>query len=101
EAEAARQRDERLAADRAAADAAAAELARKEAERRSVRLVELVAEVEAAAADEDLRSARRRFALAQREWKDMTIDAAAPSDLDARFTSAETRLIVRDIESKE
>ena len=101
EADAARQRDERLAAERAAAEAAAAELARKEAERRSVRLLELVAEVEAAAADEDLRSARRRFGLAQREWKDMTVDAAADDDLAARFAAAETRLTVRDVESKE
>ena len=101
EAEAARQRAALLAAERAAADAAAAELARKEAERRSVRLLELVVELEAAAADDDLRSARRRAGFAQREWKDMTADAAADGDLAARFTSAETRLTVRDIEAKE
>ena len=101
EADAARQREARLAADRAAADAAAAELARKEAERRSVRLLELVVEVEAAAADDDLRSARRRAGFAQREWKDMTVDAAADGDLAARFTAAETRLTVRDVEAKE
>ena len=101
EAEAARLRDERLAADRAAAEAAAAELARKEAERRSVRLLELVAEAEAAAADEDLRAARRRFGIAQREWKDLTVDAAADGDLAARFATADTRLTVRDVESKE
>ena len=50
---------------------------------------------------DDLRSARRRAGLAQREWKDMTADAAADGDLAARFTSAETRLTVRDIEAKE
>ena len=65
------------------------------------RLLELVAEVEAAAADEDLRSSRRRFGLAQREWKDMTVHVAADGDLTARFTAAETRLTVRDVESKE
>ena len=40
-------------------------------------------------------------ALAQREWKDMTADAAADGDLAARFAAAETRLTARDAEAKE
>jgi hypothetical protein len=61
---------------RAAAEAAAAELARKEAERRGVRLLELVAEA---------RPPRRRGSAVSQAtlraraawWKDLTVDAAA------------------------
>jgi hypothetical protein len=96
-AEAARQREERQAAGRAAAAAAAA----MEDERRRIRLLELVAEVEAAAADEDLRSAKRRLGLAQHEWNDMTSSVPADTDVTERYRAAETRVIARDTESRE
>ena len=72
QADAARQRDEQLAAERAASEEAAAERARQAAEQRHARLVELVTEIEAAAADDDLRSAKRRHGLVQREWRALT-----------------------------
>jgi hypothetical protein len=101
QAEAARQRDERQAAEHAAAQAEAAEQARKEDERQRVRLLELVAEVESAAADEDLRSARRRLGLAQREWDDMTGSRPADEDVTERYAAAQARVIARETESRE
>jgi hypothetical protein len=92
---------ERTEAERAAADAAAAEHARKGDERRRARLLELVAEVEAAAADEDLASARRRLGLARREWEDMTGSRSADGDVSERYSAAQTRVIARDTESRE
>jgi hypothetical protein len=92
---------ERAEAERAAAQAEAAEQARKDDERRRARLLELVAEVEAAAADQDLRSARRRLSLAQREWDDMTGSRPADGDLNERYSAAHTRVITRDTESRE
>ncbi len=91
---------ERTAAERAAGQAEAAEQARKEDERRRVRLLELVAEVEAAAADQDLPSARRRLGLAQREWDDLTGSRSADGDVSERYSAAQTRVIARDTESR-
>ena len=81
---------------------AAAEQSRKEAERRRERLVELVAEIEAAVADEDLRSANRRHVLVQREWRDLTSSMEAPDEaLAQRYAAADSRLTSRDHEAKE
>jgi hypothetical protein len=92
---------ERTEAERAAAQAEAAEQARKEDERRRARLLELVTEVEAAATDEDLSSARRRLSLAQREWDDMTGSRSADGDVTERYLAAQARVITRDTESRE
>ena len=43
----------------------------RERERRSARLVELAADAEAAVADENLPSARKRFSVVRREWSDV------------------------------
>jgi hypothetical protein len=84
------------------ATAVSAEDSRKELERRRERLVELVVELEAALADEDLRSARRRRMLVQREWRDLTSSAGvADEGLAERYQAADTRLTVRDHEAKE
>ncbi len=99
-AERAHEQQERRAAERAAAEEAANE-ARKEAERTRQRLVELVAEVEAAAADEDLRSAKRRLEIARREWKHVTASVPADADLAERSAAAEARVIARETESRE
>ncbi|PWT83036.1 MAG: hypothetical protein C5B57_07625 [Blastocatellia bacterium] len=89
------------AADRAQAEAAAAEVAQKELERQRSRLLELALELETAASDEDLRAARRRATLVEREWRDLTATAAAAADLAARYEAAEARLVGRETEAKE
>ena len=101
EVEAARQRAERLAAERHATVAAAEEQARKDAERRRLRLGELVEEIEAAASEEDLRAGRRRVTLALREWTDLTAASLATSELTARCAAAEARLTARETEAKD
>ena len=102
EAEIARQQAERQAAELVAAQEAASEQARKEAERRHERLAELVVEIEAAVGDEDLRSAKRRHVLAQREWRDLTASMESPDEaLTQRYAAAELRLTTRDQEAKE
>ena len=96
DAEASRQREERQAAERLRIEADA----HKESERRHGRLAELAAEGDAAAGDADLASARRRLAVARREWKDVTdgISAIDPA-LAERFAAAEARLTARDTEA--
>ncbi|HYM25093.1 MAG TPA: DUF349 domain-containing protein [Vicinamibacterales bacterium] len=95
---AAKQRD---AEDRArAARAAAQEAAGREGERRASRLAELADEAERVAAVEDVRAARRQFAVIRREWADISggadrvdIDAAVAAkyaEADARFSARET-----------
>jgi len=101
EAEASREREKTVAADRAAAEAAAAEQALKEAGHKHERLVELVAAIELAASDEDLRSARRRSVIVQREWRDLTTSGVADAGLSARYTAAAERLAARDQEAKD
>ena len=102
EADRARQRAEQLAAEQTAAQEAAAAQSKKDAERCLGRLVELVAEVEAAADDVDLGSANRRHLVAQREWRDLTSAIAVPDEtLTQRFAAAGARLTSRDQEAKE
>jgi Domain of Unknown Function (DUF349) len=97
EAEAARARDERVAAERAVAD----DEARKQAERTRQRLVELVTEIEAAVSDQDLRSAKRRQGLVQREWRSLTSSTPVDADLADRYAAADARLTTLDQEAKE
>jgi hypothetical protein len=97
----AQQRDERQAAEHAAAQAEAAERARKADERWRLRLLELVAEAEAAAADGDLRAAKRRLGLVRLEWKDITGSTPADGDMAERYSAAEARVVVRESESTE
>jgi hypothetical protein len=114
EAEAARLRDEQQA-ERARAAAAkqareeAREQARKEArkeaertaERRRVRLAELADEAESAATDADLASARRRMAVAHREWTDLGTGGAIDPEVESRLAGAEARLTARETELHE
>ena len=104
-AEAARLRAEADARSRAAAAAVAAEdarqLAEKDAERRRLRLVELAADAESAAADLDLASARRRLALVAREWKDLAAGLDVAADLASRVAAADARVAARDAEAAE
>jgi Domain of Unknown Function (DUF349) len=92
-------------AARAEADAAeravAEEAARREAEYRHARLVELAEEAERAAVDEDLVSARRRFAGLRRDWRDLTANVVADADLAARFADTDRRFSARDDAARE
>jgi hypothetical protein len=104
-AEAARRQAEEEAAARAREEAEAAERARREAEenaarheaeRRRSRLADLAAEVESAAADQDLGAARRRVNIARREWKDLGLGISIEPALAERFAAAEAALAARD-----
>jgi hypothetical protein len=99
-AEAARLEKERQAASRALGEAAA-RAAHKDAERRRIRLAELVQEIEAAAGESDLRAARRRLTLAVREWTDLVAATPADDELAARHADAVARLAARESEAKE
>ncbi|MGE5244429.1 MAG: DUF349 domain-containing protein [Betaproteobacteria bacterium] len=105
EAERARRREEQATAERmraaAEADEAARAAAEKERERRLLRMAELVPEAEAAAADEELSSARRRLALVQHEWRDLCAGIVVDTELGGRFAAAEARLAARDSEAHE
>jgi hypothetical protein len=92
---AARLHAEQAGAERARRDAEE-EAARKDAERRHARLGELVGDAEAAAADENLDGARRRIAVARREWHDVSATIVPDPDLAARFEAADSRIAERD-----
>ncbi len=103
--DAARLRAEPGAVARAAAAAAAAEDARQrrgEGRRAPrLRLVELAADAEGAAGDEDLASARRRMSLVRREWKDCSAGLDVDAELLARFTAADGRVAAREADAEE
>jgi hypothetical protein len=74
----------------------------RELERRRLRARELADEAAAAAEDPDLASARRRLALARREWKDLEPGSAGVDpEVLARIEAASARLDARDAESRE
>jgi hypothetical protein len=81
--------------------AAAAAATALEVARRTARLSELADEAAAAASLDDLGAARKRVALARREWADLT--AAGPADemVAARFAEADARFAARDAEAQE
>jgi hypothetical protein len=96
-AERARERAEEEAAQRRAAEA----VAEKETARRHARLAELACEVEAAVEEADLASARRRLEVAQHEWRDLSLGIAVDSQVAARFTAAEPRLVARETSARD
>ena len=73
----------------------------RELARRHGRLAELVEAAEAAAADADLTSARKRLGIARHEWKDLTAAAAGDEALAGRFGEAESQVVVRETEARE
>ena len=97
---AAERRADAEAAERARVEAAA-EAAHREAERRQARLTELIADVEAAAADADLPAARRRLGVARREWKDASAGMAVDPDLQSRFAAVDAAFTARDAAAHE
>jgi hypothetical protein len=89
-----RERDAREAAERQAALAA-------DRERRQARLIELVAEAGAAAVDQDLAAARKRFGAVRREWSELTTGFDVDAELAAQFTEHERQMNARDAEARE
>jgi hypothetical protein len=73
----------------------------RERERRIARLAELAPEAEAAAADENLPSARKRFNIVRREWNDLVVGIDVDPELLARYQAAEARLADRDNQARE
>jgi uncharacterized protein DUF349 len=95
------QRETAASAERGRAQAAALEEARRVSVRRHARLAELVEVAANAAADADLASASRRFAVARVEWKDLIEGIVVDPTLAARFGAAQSQLTVREAEAKE
>jgi hypothetical protein len=73
----------------------------REVERRRARLVELAEEVVAAAADENLPTARKRIGVARREWNDLSAGLEIDPDVLSKYTDASTRIATRDTEARE
>ncbi|MGE3519863.1 MAG: DUF349 domain-containing protein, partial [Vicinamibacterales bacterium] len=72
-----------------------------EIERRRARLAELVEEAQAAAADESLPSARRRFNLVRREWNDLAKGLELESELTTKYAEVEAGIAARDEQARE
>lgn len=92
QAEAIRRRVEQQATQRRQVDAEA----EKETAGRRARMAELAEEVEAALADANLASARRRFDVARREWRDLSMRTTLDPQVAARFSETESRLAARE-----
>ena len=73
----------------------------RDRERRAARLVELAAEAEAAAADEALPSARKRFNIVRREWSDVARGLDVDPALLARYNQATEAMNGRDAAARE
>jgi len=103
--EAARQREVEEAAERqrrqAEADTEAQAATARESERRHVRLAELLPIAEEAVADADLTSARKRFGVVAREWRDLTAGLDVNPDLLARYQELEAQQTARDTSARE
>lgn len=86
---------------RATREAAEQDALQRESERRTGRLAELVVEAEAAAADENLQSARKRFNTVRREWSDTALGLDLDSGVLARYNEATARMTARDADARE
>lgn len=73
----------------------------RDRERRTARLLELAPEAEAAVADDNLPSARKRFNIVRREWNDLVVGVDVDPELLARYQAAEARLGERDAQARE
>ena len=85
----------------AQSDGEPTEDARLTLERSLARLAELGELAEAAAADPDLQSARRRFGILRREWRDVSSTLSVVPDVAARFEAASSVLEGRLAEMRE
>jgi len=97
---AARQDEEERVAEQARArelaDAETAAARAKESERRHARLAELVQQAAEAAADADLASARKRFSVVAREWRDLVSGIDVQPELATQYQEVESQLAVRE-----
>ncbi|MEQ1727784.1 MAG: DUF349 domain-containing protein, partial [Vicinamibacterales bacterium] len=75
--------------------------AQRDRGRRTDRLAELVVEAEAAAAEENLQSARKRFNAVRREWSDTALGIEVDAEVLARYNDATSRMSARDVEARE
>ena len=87
--------------ERSAREAAERAQLQQERERRAARLVELGAEADAAAGDENLASARKRFNSVRREWSEVALGLEVDPELLARYNEATARMAARDAEARE
>ena len=102
---AARQREEERLAEQgrlqAQAEAEAREGKSRESERRHARLSELIAPGAEAVADPDLTSARKRFAVVAREWRDLSTGIDVQPDLMSRYQELDAQLTAREHAARE
>ena len=87
--------------ERAAREAAEQEAQARDRERRVARLAELVVDAEAAAADETLASARKKFNVVRREWSDTAQGVEIDAEVLARYTAAVATMSTRDAAAKD
>lgn len=87
--------------ERAAREAAEQEAAARDRERRIARLAELVVDAEAAAADETLASARKKFNVVRREWSDTAMGVDVDAEVLARYNAAVATMGTRDAAAKD
>lgn len=86
---------------RAAREAEEQAALQRERERRGARLIELAADAEAAASDENLAAARKRFNAVRREWSDVALGLEVDPALLSRYTDSASRMTARDTEARE
>ena len=86
---------------RAAREAEEHAALQRERERRAARLIELAADAEAAAADDNLAAARKRFNVVRREWSDLALGLDVDPALLSRYTDSASRMTARDTEARE
>lgn len=72
-----------------------------DAEHRHARLAELADEAHAAAADESLQAARKRFGAARREWNELASGFEVNPEVLAKYADADARLSARDAEARD
>ncbi len=92
---------EHVRAQAEAKAAAAAETARRMSEQRHARLTELIENAVAAASDQDFASARKRFGIVRREWKDLVSGVDVAESLAQRFAEIESQLAEREAGTRE
>lgn len=68
----------------------------KDVERRLSRLTELTDDAEGAVLDEDLASARRRFDIVGREWRDVATGLSVDAGVTARYGAARSAIEARE-----
>ena len=86
---------------RAAREAEEQAALQRERERRGARLIELAADAEAAASDENLAAARKRFNVVRREWSDLALGLDVDPTLLSRYTDSASRMTARDTDARE